>query len=87
MAAEHDAINSYLKGIEFNGVFVKQRLIDAIQAVRGVTDVANIEIKSQYGSYDAQPIERLYKSYAGWLLLDIQIFNSNMKRSYGSGFL
>ena len=75
-----DAINSYLKGIEFNGVFVKQRLIDAIQAVRGVTDVANIEIKSQYGDYDAQTIERLYKSYAGWFLLDEQ--NSNIQFQY-----
>ena len=34
-----DAIRGYLKGIVYGGTFNKTRLVDAIQAVEGVTDV------------------------------------------------
>lgn len=34
-----DAIRQYLKGIVYGGTFNKTRLVDAIQAVEGVTDV------------------------------------------------
>lgn len=34
-----DAVNAYLKGIVYGGTFNKTRLVDAVQAATGVTDV------------------------------------------------
>lgn len=67
-----DAINSYLKGIEFNGRLNKQKLIDSIQEVKGVTDVENIQIYSKYGDYVYTEVLRTYLSYAGWMRIDPQ---------------
>lgn len=64
------AIQTYLKSIEFNGRLVKQKLIDAIQAVKGVTDVENIQVLAKYGDYEYVEVQRTYLSYAGWMRID-----------------
>jgi hypothetical protein len=47
------AINNYLKGIEFDGVFNKNKYIDAVQSVTGVKDFVptTIEIRPDSGSF------------------------------------
>ena len=53
-----DAINAYLGGITFGGTFNKTKLVDAIQAVEGVTDVT-------LGDCSARPDAGTYKSIDG----------------------
>ena len=53
-----DAINAYLRGITFGGTFNKTKLVDAIQAVEGVTDVI-------LGDCSARPDSGTYKSIDG----------------------
>lgn len=53
-----DAINAYLGGITFGGTFNKTKLVDAIQAVEGVTDVI-------LGDCSARPDSGTYKSIDG----------------------
>lgn len=65
-----EAINTFLKSIEFDGRLNKQRLIDAIQAVKGVTDVDNFKLYAKYGDYEYVEVEREYLSYAGWMRID-----------------
>ena len=65
-----DAINQFLKSIEFNGRLNKQKLIDAIQAVKGVTDIDNFKLYAKYGDYEYVEVDRAYLSYAGWMRID-----------------
>lgn len=44
-----DAIIEFLKNLPFNGVFSVQKLIDAIQNVEGVIDVAITAVQTKYG--------------------------------------
>lgn len=45
-----DAIDTYIKGIDFNGRLIEQDLVDALQKVEGVK-IADVElIQTQYGS-------------------------------------
>lgn len=53
-----EAINAYLGGITFGGTFNKTKLVDAIQAVEGVTDVI-------LGDCSARPDAGTYKSIDG----------------------
>lgn len=48
-----DAINAYLSGVVYGGTFNKTKLVDAIQAVEGVTDLElfNVQAKPDGGSY------------------------------------
>lgn len=45
-----DALLKHLQNLPFNGVFSIAKMIDAIQAVEGVTDVAVDLVQSQYGA-------------------------------------
>lgn len=48
-----DAVNDYLAGVIYGGTFNKTKLVDAIQAVEGVTDVEllGVQAKQDGGSY------------------------------------
>lgn len=48
-----DAINAYLSGVVYGGTFNKTKLVDAIQAVEGVTDLElfSVQAKPDGGSY------------------------------------
>lgn len=45
-----DAIRTHLKNLPFNGVFSVQKMIDAIQAVDGVSDLALDQVQTKYGA-------------------------------------
>ena len=66
-----DAIQAFLKSIEFNGKLKLQQLTDAIQTVSGVTDIANLEVWAKYGDNEYEQIVREYFSYAGWMSIDV----------------
>jgi hypothetical protein len=64
------AINTYLKGIGFNGKLNIQKLTDAIQAVDGVIDVDELTVWAKYGETSYAQVSREYFSYAGWMVID-----------------
>lgn len=64
-----EAINSYLKNIEYGGVFNKTRLIDAIQKAEGVVDLelASIKAKPYVGDEYKLVTSNNYESAGGAL--------------------
>lgn len=64
------AIRGYLKALPFDGIVKVSSLIDAVQAVEGVTDftIQTIRAKSNAGSYVA--VERIYQTVAGYIQID-----------------
>lgn len=45
-----DAIKTHLKNLPFNGLFSVQKLVDAIQAVEGVSDMNIDQVQTRYGA-------------------------------------
>lgn len=72
-----DAINEYLRNIEFNGQFVKTFLTDAIQKVEGVEIPKIIEAESHWVQFqnEDQPyngiIEEIRQTHSGYMRLDV----------------
>lgn len=64
------AVNEYIKNLPFDGVFKITHLIDAIQAVEGVTDFVYTAMEAKYGALAYQPIVRIYNANAGYLAID-----------------
>ncbi|MFQ3578539.1 MAG: hypothetical protein SNJ71_00180 [Bacteroidales bacterium] len=69
-----EAIHNYLTEMEFDGALVVSKLIDAIQAAQGVTDVQLTAIDATYynqpnGEPVWIPIQRRYVSDAGFIRL------------------
>ena len=66
-----DAINAYTASLPWNGRLYRQQLTDAIQAVKGVSDVViyQIFVKASGGSY-AELTERYYVTDAGYVIFD-----------------
>lgn len=61
-----EAIESYLKGITYGGVFNKTRLIDAIQAVEGVEDIVlGVCMAQPYGNTPQEIQGNNYASRGG----------------------
>lgn len=61
-----EAITAYLAGVTFGGTFNKTRLVDAIQAVEGVTDVLLGDCHARTATGDFKPIEgNSYTAFAG----------------------
>ncbi len=65
-----DAILNYFNSIEFNGEFVKMKLVDAIQAVEGVDIVELISATHRRGGIDTN-IEIRCQPYSGYFKLDM----------------
>jgi len=73
-----NAIKNYLSAIPFNGDFLVNRFIDAIQAVEGVQDIA--VVGSLYVRFNNGPLEtnysawhyilRKWRTHAGYIVLD-----------------
>lgn len=65
-----EAIDSYFKNIDFNGLLVVNEFIDAIQAITGVNDitVTFIEVKPDGGSYSV--ISRTHNPASGYFKID-----------------
>jgi len=64
------AIKKYLHDIEFNGEFIRMKLVDAIQTVEGVAVVENVEA---YYSHRAGwlPIQVKHAPFSGYMNLQI----------------
>lgn len=71
------AANAFLSSLPFNGVFVLNRLIDAIQAVDGVTIGQPISCQANYAATPFIDVVNIYVPDAGYLVLDAAFFNLN----------
>ncbi|NDD53195.1 nucleotidyltransferase [bacterium] len=74
-----DAVKAFLADLPFNGVFVLNRLVDAVQAVDGVTICRVTLAESQPaggGGYSAFTVQAAPD--AGYLVLDESYFDSNV---------
>ena len=66
-----EAIKAYLRGITFGGTFNKTKLVDAIQAVEGVTDVLLTACQARTHSGAYKDIEgNNYTAYSGSIVDD-----------------
>lgn len=68
-----DAIGNFLRNLPFNGVFVLQSLVDALQVVSGVSIVQVLSAEATYGALPYASIAVRYTPDAGYL----RIVNSN----------
>lgn len=68
------AIENYLNGIKYGGVFNKTKLIDAVQQVEGVLDVTifdgTIWCNGDGSYHDLEDIDQNFRSYGGHFNLD-----------------
>jgi hypothetical protein len=64
------AINSYIKGLPFNGRFNITQLIDNVQAVTGVDDFTSVQVSTKYGALAYQAVSDEYQTYAGYAQID-----------------
>ena len=64
------AINGYLKGLEFNGRFNVNQLIDKVRAVYGVVDFTPYNVSTKYGLLAYQTVTEEYQTYAGYAEID-----------------
>jgi hypothetical protein len=73
-----DAINSYLSNLPFNGLFVLNNLIEALQAVDGVVIGSVVSAEANYALTPFVPIPVRYTPDAGYMILDEAHFNANV---------
>ncbi|MFT3750974.1 MAG: hypothetical protein QM768_21855 [Agriterribacter sp.] len=64
-----NALKKYLKNLPFNGLFVPQYAVDALQAVEGVTIVMADSMSARYGALDFTEIDVEYNPDSGYLRL------------------
>lgn len=64
-----NALKAYLKALPFNGLFVKQYAIDALQKVEGVTIVMVDSVSARYGTLDYTEVDVEYNPDGGYLRL------------------
>ena len=62
-----DAVNGYLRGIVYGGVLNKTKLVDAVQAARGVLDVVltSVSVKPATGANYETVTGNNYQSVGG----------------------
>lgn len=65
------AIKDFLNNLPFNGVFSIQKLIDAIQAVDGVSDLRINSISARYGELPFSTIDIDYTPDSGYLRIEV----------------
>jgi hypothetical protein len=73
-----DAINTFLGNLPFNGLFVLNFLVDALQAVNGVLICQVENAQANYGSTAYVPITVEYVPDAGYMTLDNTYFDANV---------
>lgn len=66
------AINTYLRNLEFNGVFIKTKLIDSIQQVQGVIapECKSVTVARWDDASNFQGIEVFHEPYSGYYNLN-----------------
>lgn len=65
-----DAINAYLKNLRFNGTYVNEFLIDALQKVDGVKIPHLVSAEAKYALFPFAPIDVEYVPDSGYLRFD-----------------
>lgn len=70
MEPVQDALRTYLKNLPFNGLFVNQYAVDALQKVEGVVIVMADSFEARYGLLDYANVDVEYNPDAGYLQLD-----------------
>jgi len=73
-----DAVNTFLENLPFNGLFVLNNLIIALQAIDGVRIGNVINAKANYAATSYVPIPVEYLPDAGYMALDEAFFNLNV---------
>lgn len=73
-----DAVNAFLDSLPFNGVFILNKFIAAMQAVPGV-EIAEVEsVQAFYGATPPVVIALQYVPDAGYMALDAGWFTANV---------
>jgi hypothetical protein len=65
-----DAINNFIKFLPFDGVFNRNKFIDAIQSASGVIDPIINLIEAKTGALPYNPVSNNYVAGAGYLKID-----------------
>lgn len=73
-----DAVNNFLSNLPFNGVFVLNNLIGALQAIDGVEIGSVVSAQANYAATPYVPITVRYTPDAGYMALDETYFNANI---------
>lgn len=73
-----DAVNTFLANLPFNGVFVLNELIVALQAIDGVKIGYVLSAQANYAATPYIPITIKYTPDAGYMALDESYFNTNV---------
>lgn len=65
-----DAVKSYINNIDFNGLFSVQKLVDAMQAVDGITDLKIDGIQTKYGGLAFTTVDIDFVPDSGYLIIE-----------------
>ncbi len=77
-----DAINIFLANLPFNGLFILNRLIDAIEAVEGVIICSVVLAEATHASLPYTSISYEYLPDAGYMVLDHTYFSTTGYNNY-----
>ncbi len=73
-----DAVNAFLANLPFNGLFVLNHLIAALQAIDGVKIGYVVSAQANYAATPYVPITVKYTPDAGYMAIDETYFNTNI---------
>ncbi len=73
-----DAVNSFLTNLPFNGLFVLNNLIAALQAIEGVVIGDVVSAQATYASLPYTAVTVEYTPDAGYMALDETYFTANV---------
>ena len=73
-----DAVNAFLDSLPFNGVFILNNFIAAMQAVAGVIIADEVAVQAFYGAVPPVVISAQYIPDAGYMALDTAWFTANV---------
>jgi hypothetical protein len=72
------AVNNYLASLPFDGVFVNNHLIAALQQVQGVKIAHVVNVEANYAATPYVPVTVRYTPDAGYMTLDEMFFNTHI---------
>lgn len=72
------AINLFLRNLPFNGVFILNDFITALQSIEGVKIGHIVTVQANYAATPFLPVEVRYTPDAGYMILDETYFNANV---------
>ena len=70
------AVEAYLRNLEFNGVFIRTKMVDALQSVTGVFAIEPTDIKvARFDSLTYQDVNVIHAPFAGYYILEYLTVN------------